>query len=184
VIQAMQQRVFADGDALVSYDPNVRPALIANFDAVRASIERCIGAAHLVKASDEDAAVLYPGEPLDVVAQRWCDLGAHLVVVTLGASGAVAFGASGEIVRRPGLVIRVADTVGAGDSFAGGLLAGIVDSGLATCAAFQSAVEHRDTRIDAALEQAIVVSAITCERPGAEPPTRAELDARLASLGG
>ena len=182
VIQAMQQRAFGGGDTLISYDPNVRAALIANVDVARQSIERCIGAAHLIKASDEDAALLYPDEPLEVVARRWCALGAQLVVLTLGESGAVAFGASGELVRRPGLPIRVADTVGAGDSFAGGLLAGIADSGLATCAALRSAVAAGDPRIGAALEQAIVVSAITCERSGAEPPTRAELDARLASL--
>src|SRR6476646_5016646 len=60
VLQAMQRRAFESGTTLVSYDPNVRPALIANLGSARASIERCVAAAHVVKASDEDVACLYP----------------------------------------------------------------------------------------------------------------------------
>lgn len=176
VLQAVQRRAYDEGGTLVSYDPNVRPALIANRDTARASIERCISAAHLVKASDEDVAYLYGDEPLDDVARRWCELGAALVVVTLGGEGAVAFGRDGEVARRPGEKITVADTVGAGDSFAGGLLAALADSGIDSPRALESADADR---IAAALTQAVVVSAITCERTGANPPTRTELDAWL-----
>jgi fructokinase len=182
VLQAMQKRAYETGDTLVSYDPNVRAALIADQGTVRTSIERCIGSAHVIKASDEDVAFLYADQSVQAVAARWCRLGAALVVVTLGASGAVAYSASGEISRRGGIEITVADTVGAGDSFAGGLLAALVDSGLAAPAAFADAVAHADARITDALTQAVLVSAITCERNGADPPTRAELDARLPAL--
>jgi fructokinase len=178
VLQAVQRRAYESGTTLVSYDPNVRPALIANPDAARASIERCISAAHLVKASDEDVAYLYPGVDPAEVAKRWCGLGACLVVVTLGGDGAVAFGRDGEVARRPGERITVADTVGAGDSFAGGLLAALVDVQLTTPAALAAA--DGDT-VGAAVAQAVLVSAITCERTGANPPTRAELEARRLS---
>jgi fructokinase len=172
LLQAMQRRVFDSGATLVSYDPNVRPALTAGADAVRADIERCVAAAHLVKASDEDVTYLYPSESLAAVAARWA---APLVVFTLGGDGAVAFGTDGERARCAGRQITVADTVGAGDSFAGGLLAALADAQLARPQALAGAtVEH----IGAALEQAVAVSAITCERRGAEPPTRAELTAR------
>jgi fructokinase len=172
VLQAMQRRAFESGTTLVSYDPNVRPALIADVAAARASMERCIAAAHLVKASDEDVAHLYPGESLAEVAARWA---APLVVVTLGGSGAVAFGADGELARCAGRQITVADTVGAGDSFAGGLLAALADAQLASPQALAGATREQ---LGAALERAVAVSAITCERRGAEPPTTAELAAR------
>lgn len=171
VLQALQRRAYDSGSTLVSYDPNVRPALIANVDTARASIERCISAAHLVKASDEDIEYLYPGASLDEVARRWCGLGSTVVVVTRGADGAVAFALDGEVARRPGLAIVVADTVGAGDSFAGGLLAALGPI---------AADELAGADLDAALAQAILVSAMTCERSGANPPTRAELEARLS----
>lgn len=178
VRQALQKAKSAG--ALISYDPNVRPALIADLDAVRADIERCIALAHVVKASDEDAALLYDGMPLDEVAARWCGLGAALVVITRGADGAVAYGASGELAACPAPRIVVADTVGAGDSFAGGLLAVLVAAGLADPAGLADAARPGDPRLAGVLRSAVTVSAITCERPGADPPTRAELAARLA----
>lgn len=173
VIRAVQRRAYDSGSVLVSYDPNVRPALIADRDAARAEIERCIAAAHLVKASDEDLAYLYPGRDLARVAAQWCEIGARAVVMTLGPNGAVAYDCDGEIAQQHGLPITVADTVGAGDSFAAGLLAALGDT----------APHELGTRVGAALRQAVVVSAITCERSGANPPTRAELDERLAELG-
>ncbi|HZZ96595.1 MAG TPA: carbohydrate kinase [Jatrophihabitantaceae bacterium] len=174
ILQALQRRAYASGNTLVSYDPNVRPAVITDRGATRASIERAISAAHLVKASDEDVAFLYPSTELADVAKRWCELGAAIVVVTLGSAGAVAFGTHGELAREPGEQITVADTVGAGDSFAAGLLAAL------------GAVRPSELaeRIPAALRQAVVVSAMTCERNGADPPTRAELDERLKARGG
>lgn len=175
VLQALQRRAHDGGATLVSFDPNVRPALIADRDAARASIERCVSAAHLVKASDEDVAYLYPDTTLDDVAARWCALGAAAVVVTLGGEGALAFGEDGELARVPGEPITVADTVGAGDSFTGGLLGALADRDV------RGADGLRDRAlIAAAVREAVVVSAITCERSGANPPTRAELDARLS----
>ncbi|MDQ6850428.1 MAG: carbohydrate kinase [Actinomycetota bacterium] len=182
VLLALQQRVYATGDVLVSYDPNVRSGLVADLGATRAAIERCIASAHLVKASDEDVAFLYPEVAPESVAARWCRLGVSVVVLTLGAAGSAAFGAAGELSRRPSLTIEVADTVGAGDSFTGGLLAGLSDSGLSTPDALATAAAEGDGRIDDALLQAIVVAAITCERSGANPPTREELDERLQAL--
>jgi fructokinase len=179
VLQAWQRRLYDSGATLVSYDPNVRPALVTDPSALRASVEHCISAAHLVKASDEDIEFLYPGTDLASAAQRWCTLGATLVVVTRGGDGAVAFGVDGEVARQPGERITVADTVGAGDSFAGGLLAALVDNGVSSPAAL-SAADVDVVRL--ALRQAVIVSAITCERSGANPPTRAELDERLARL--
>ena len=172
VLQAMQRRAFESGTTLVSYDPNVRPALIGDLDAGRADIERCIAASHVVKASDEDVAYLYPNTPLAEVAAKWK---APLTVITLGGKGAVAYAPSGELARCAGRDIIVADTVGAGDSFAGGLLAALAEAGLATPSALADADSDQ---IGAALERAVAVSAITCERRGAEPPTRAELTAR------
>ena len=168
VLQALQRRAY-DAGALVSYDPNVRPMLIADPKLARASVERCVGAAHLVKASDEDIAYLYPDVAPAEVAARWCGLGARAVVVTLGSEGAVAFGEGGELARQPGVPITVVDTVGAGDSFTGGLLAAV---GAATPAEVPG-------RVVAALASAVAVSAMTCERAGADPPTRAEVDERL-----
>src|SRR5690606_30502783 len=74
----------------VSYDPNLRPALLGTPDQTRPAVERLVAAATVVKASREDLAWLYPGTPPAEVARRWAARGPRLVIVTDGAAGAMA----------------------------------------------------------------------------------------------
>lgn len=166
--------------ALVSYDPNVRPDLMADAAATRVAIEACVSLAHVVKASEDDLAALYPRDAAPDVAAGWCRLGAGLVVVTRGADGAVAFGPAGRLLDCSAPGIAVADTVGAGDAFTGGLLCALAQAGLDGPDALLAAVRSGDGRLATAVRTAVAVSAITCERPGADPPTAAELAAWLA----
>lgn len=109
----------------VSYDPNIRPSVMGQADQVRPRIEELVRNSDVVKASDEDLAWLYPGkEPLEV-ARQWLEWGVTLAVVTKGSAGAVALSGSQE-VAMPTFETKVADTVGAGDSFMGGLISALV----------------------------------------------------------
>ena len=166
--------------ATIGFDPNCRPTITTDPEAVRGRVERFVALADVVKASDEDLAWLYPGvDPLDS-ARRWLRLGAPegpaIVVVTRGAQGPWGACADGEEqVAAP--AVRVADTVGAGDSFMAALLSGIVDRELDGA---QRRPELR--RIDAAelhriLDFAARAAAVTVSRRGANPPTRAEVRA-------
>ncbi|MFD4658823.1 carbohydrate kinase [Kitasatospora sp. NPDC058444] len=153
------------GRARISYDPNVRPALMGDrAEAVR-RVERWVELSDLVKASDEDLAWLYPGERPEAVAERWLALGPAVVAVTLGAEGAFARTAGGGHAEAAALPVPVADTVGAGDSFMAAFLhARAADADLAVC-----------------LTHAVTAAALTVARPGANPPSAAEL---AAALGG
>jgi fructokinase len=80
----------------------------------------------------------------------------------------------------PAAKVHVADTVGAGDSFMSALLSGVVDREL-------DGAQRRDElrRVDAdelrrILDFAARAAAVTVSRPGANPPTRAELREALA----
>lgn len=179
VLQALQTRAYDLGETLVSYDPNIRPMLIADVDAVRASVERCVAAAHIVKTSDDDARFLYPDSAPEDTARRWSARGSLLVIVTYGAAGAAAFVGGAEIARCPGVPVTVVDTVGAGDSFSGGLLAGLADRGIASPETLREALSEASVLTEA-LAEAVLVSAMTCEAAGADPPTRAEVEARRA----
>jgi ribokinase len=90
---------------------------------------------------------------------------ARLVVVTLGAEGAVAFQRGTEFARVPSLPVAAIDTVGAGDTFVGTL-------------AVELASGHE---LEAALVIAAAAGAVATTRPGAQPaiPTRAEVTARM-----
>ncbi|MFF2142379.1 carbohydrate kinase [Kitasatospora sp. NPDC058190] len=152
------------GRAQISYDPNVRPALMGERARAVRRVERCVALSDLVKASDEDLAWLYPGEPAEAVAERWLTLGPAVVAVTLGAEGAFALTSDGGREQAPAVPVAVADTVGAGDSF---------------MAAFLHA-RAGGTDLRGCLTQAVTAAALTVSRPGANPPTAAELTAASA----
>ncbi|MET0772658.1 MAG: PfkB family carbohydrate kinase, partial [Candidatus Limnocylindrales bacterium] len=63
----------------------------------------------------------------------------------------------------------VVDTVGAGDSFGGAFLAWWLDQGR------DRATLGDPSAVTSGVRVALAASALTCSRPGADPPTRAEL---------
>jgi fructokinase len=95
-------------------------------------------------------------------------------VVTMGNDGAVGM-TPRDRVDVPGTPVAVSDTVGAGDSFTSGLLAWLHDTGRLDHARLRG-VEADDLREGLAFANR--AAAITCTRPGAQPPTRAEMGAR------
>ncbi|WP_062472679.1 carbohydrate kinase family protein, partial [Variovorax boronicumulans] len=76
------------GRCVIVFDPNVRPSLIPDMAAYRARVSEWFAMADLVKLSDEDAALLAPGRPVDVLAAECLTAGARAVVVTRGGAGA------------------------------------------------------------------------------------------------
>lgn len=173
-IRALAQGARAEGAALVSYDPNVRPLLLGDPARGRDLVERDVGVSHVVKASQDDVEWLYPGASTQHIAARWLELGAVLVVVTAGAEGAHAFRSGADVVHCSGRPTTVVDTVGAGDAFTAGLLAALVERSLHTPDRLAAV---GDADLAGVLDAAVLVSSLTCERVGADPPTAAERDA-------
>lgn len=159
----------AAGEALVSVDPNIRPALVGDREAALARFADAAASADLVKLSDEDAAWLYPGTDAEGVLERIAGYGPRLVVMTRGADGAIGRGPGGVVAVRP-LSVSVVDTIGAGDAY----MASLVSSALDDPAVFEDAEAFA-----CALRRAAVMAGITVSRAGANPPTRDEIDARL-----
>ena len=153
--------------ALVSYDPNVRPPLLASPARGQKLVERSIRRAHLVKASREDLEWLYPSRSFDQVCSLWHQLGPALVVVTDGALGAVAYRAGRRPLSRPGRPVNLVDTIGAGDSFTAGLLSGLLRRGLHRPEGLHTIA---DAVLGDVIDEAALISSITCERAGADPP--------------
>ena len=154
------------GRRLITLDPNVRPSVIADRDRYLAQLAGWVALCDVVKVSDEDLAWLHPGEPVAVVARRWLDAGAALVLVTSGADGAWACTAAAE-AQVPAPTVDVVDTVGAGDAFMAATLAWLWRAGRLT----RSGVASSSVAdLEALLSFAVRVAADTCTRSGAEPP--------------
>ncbi|WP_394940495.1 carbohydrate kinase [Psychromicrobium sp. YIM B11713] len=166
----------ARGHATISYDPNYRPSIVPDQATARSWAEAFVALADVVKASDEDLQLLYPGLEPHEAARNWLALGPALVVVTQGEKGPWALARSGEAsVAAP--PTEVADTVGAGDSFMAALLSWIVDQELDGAQRREQLHQISQQQLAEMLRFAAAAAAITVSRPGANPPSRHELPA-------
>ncbi|MEU8518433.1 carbohydrate kinase [Streptomyces sp. NBC_01216] len=143
----------------VLLDPNVRAALIPDAGTYRARFVSWLPHVSVLKLSEEDAAWL-GGTPA-----QWLGRGPRAVVLTRGAAGLTAYTAAGE-VSVPAVGVPVADTIGAGDTVNAALLHGLGDRAVGAL----DARAWRDL-----LGYAARAAAVTCTRPGAEPPYPHEL---------
>lgn len=167
---ALQARECATRVTMI--DPNIRLGFIAGKEMpYRARIEAMIARADIVKLSDEDLEWLMGKGEVETLARAILSKGPKLVFVTLGADGARAITAT-QNRHRTSPRVTVADTVGAGDTFNAGALAALHNAGALT----KARLDHvTDAELDAALSLGTRAAAITCSRPGANPPWADEL---------
>lgn len=164
----------ARATATITYDPNARPSLMGEPAAANARVEAMLALADVVKVSDEDIEWLTGSSP-EAIAPHWLGLGAQLVVVTRGGDGASAWTADGRILHVAAQRVDVVDTVGAGDSFMGGLIDGLWSADLLGAERRESIGAASDQVLRAILERCVRIAAITVSRAGANPPGSAEL---------
>lgn len=171
----------ARGKRVIVLDPNVRPTLIRDMDAWRENFRHWVSLCDLLKLSDEDAALAAPGKSFADLAADLLTGGPRAVVVTRGAEGASLFrtGLPRIDVRTPQM--QVADTIGAGDTFAAGLSVALLEQGVEQASQLD---ELDEERWRGALWFAATAAALNCTRHGADPPWRTELDEAMAGLPG
>ena len=160
---------------VISLDPNVRPPLIQDPQAYRARFERWTGFADIIRLSRADFDWLYPDRPTGEVFTGWFDRGVSLVILTEGAKGAYGMTAQGARADCPAPAVDVVDTVGAGDSFLAALLFYLDREGR-----LRSQYDLRQVSAESLLQIlqfANRAAALTCSRPGADPPFLGELEA-------
>ncbi len=147
--------------ATISFDPNIRPMVTPDREAVTPIVEREVALASFVKASEEDLAWLYPDRDPEASIAAWALAGPHFCVMTRGGQGAVAYLQSERFVA-PSPVVEVVDTVGAGDSFTSALIAAMdADGALGVGARAPTGADLQKW-----LAFSVAASAITCTRRG------------------
>ena len=162
--------------ALVTYDPNVRPQILQDRLAAAEIIEEAVAASDVVKVSDEDLEWLYPDLTPAKAAQRWLkDFNLALIVMTRGKDGPVAWTNSGlDVSHAPGEV-TVVDTVGAGDTFMGGLIEALWRRGFRGPQGAERLAQIESVELASILEEAAEVANVVVQRRGANPPWAKEL---------
>jgi len=150
----------------IVFDPNIRPAVISDRKQYVAQVERWVEISSAVKVSDDDVNWLYPSLNVEQVVNNWLTKDPSLVVVTHGEKGLIGY-RKGEVVSVEAVQVKVADTVGAGDTVGAILVEAIVNDGLDSLTG---------SRLESMLKRAAKAAAITVSRVGANPPTFQELE--------
>jgi len=110
-------------NALRIFDVNLRPP-----HYTLATIENLAARATVVKMNEEEASLLIGGSSgslKDQIREFHAKYHAKTICVTRGENGAIIWH-DHEFYEHPGFKVKVADTVGAGDSFLATLIAGIL----------------------------------------------------------
>ncbi|MFD1569733.1 carbohydrate kinase family protein [Halorubrum laminariae] len=158
----------SDRDCTVSFDVNYRPDLVADGD--RETVRAVLADSDVAFASDEDveAAGLSSREGA-ALGRDLLEFGPHTVVVTLGASGALAVGSADApwgdgTASHDGFSVDAVDATGAGDAFTAGLIARLAAGA---------------TDLDAALAFANATAALSVQDRGGMTalPTRGAVEA-------
>ena len=146
----------------ISYDPNFRVAMGKDYDPILA---RMVAIADLIKVSEEDLRGLFRTEDEEgaFATLRAMNTGAAFLY-TRGAEGATLH-VGDKTWRGTPPVIKVVDTVGAGDCSLAGLLC--------------SLMHHPELGWDSHLRASLAAGTGACLAAGANPPS-AETLARLA----
>ncbi|CAL9375831.1 Fructokinase [Streptomyces sp. enrichment culture] len=159
-------------------DPNIRPGLIAGPDAYRARFRSWLPHVRLLKLSEEDAAWLAQSDDPVGSAGQWLTAGPYAVVLTRGGAGLTVLTRDGLELSVPGERVDVVDTIGAGDTVNAALLHRLDSHGALT-----GAPELDEEQWGDVLSFAARAAAITCGRPGAQPPYAWELAGRVEGPG-
>lgn len=149
-------------DCMRIFDINLRQSFYTK-EVIQESLRLC----NVLKINDEELVTIgrmfgYPG--LDMSNKCWLLLGKYnldVLVLTCGINGSYVF-TRGEMSFQTTPKVKVADTVGAGDSFTGSFCAALI-SGMPIAEAHKLAVD---------------VSAYVCTQNGAMPELPVELTSR------
>ncbi|RBP80106.1 sugar kinase [Marinomonas rhizomae] len=112
----------------VSFDTNLRPTLWPDEATMIANINEFAFASDIVLPGIEEGKILAGSDQPEVIADFYLQHGVKTVIVKLGSKGAffkTNTGESGTVAGFP--VEKVVDTVGAGDSFAVGVISALLD---------------------------------------------------------
>jgi fructokinase len=160
------------GKRLISLDPNVRLNPQPDIQLWRDRVAELARHADLIKVSDEDLHLLYPGQSPESVLQGWLQHRCQLVFLTRGGDGASVFSRQHGTWSQPAQRVVMADTVGAGDTFQAALIAWLTEHQLDSVEGLQQLTR---AQIDAMLGFAIRAAALTCGKTGPDLPYRQQL---------
>lgn len=172
VIQAAAER-----HILLSLDINVRLNAVSNAHTYRQFLQEVIAHSQLIKASDEDLALLYPQLTAEQALTAIRTLAPEaLITMTEGEKGASLYWQQHQFSLPVVPATPFIDTVGAGDTFWANMLGGLLRHNL------PDAAQISTPALKQLMQQAMLAASLNIRRQGCQPPTRAEVLQALPEL--
>ncbi len=166
IVKALER---LENKPFIFFDPNVRTTVIENEENYKKRIIEVLKMTNMVKLSDEDLNLLFPTLEKDEAVKHLLSLGCDHIVLTKGKNGIRWFTQEGEDFFIEAIDNPIVDTVGAGDTVSGTILAYLEEHAIGPKDPIDA------TMIKEALDLAVKAAAITTSRKGADPPTKEEL---------
>ena len=107
--------------AIISFDPNLRPALWKDLEELRRTVLEFLPYADILKISDEELEFITGKKTIEEAREILWQGQVKLVIYTKGGNGAEAYTRT-ENAQSPSVAKNVIDTTGAGDAFIGAFL--------------------------------------------------------------
>lgn len=110
---------------LIGFDPNYHPGIWTRDEDGASYVKSIISLADVIKPSKDDADRLFGPDTPERHLERFLELGAKLVILTMGADG-ILLSNGMDVMRLDSVETEVVDATGAGDAFWAGFYAGVV----------------------------------------------------------
>lgn len=150
--------VAKEAGCLISFDPNLRPPLWKSLDTAKEMMEYGFGYCDILKISDNEIQFVSGKEDYDEGIQYLIDkYNIQLIFLTLGKDGSRAY-YKGRCIEQGGFKVATIETTGAGDTFCGSVINGVVEKGIDN---------FTDEDLQKLLEFANAAAAVVTTRKGA-----------------
>lgn len=110
---------------LVGFDPNYHPMIWQKGENGVEYVKEIISRVDIVKPSEDDAERIFGKDTHQNQMQKFLDLGAKLVIMTLGKDGAIVSNGE-ETLHFDTMATQIVDTTGAGDAFWSGFYTALI----------------------------------------------------------
>lgn len=113
-----------ENNILVSFDPNIRLKIAdKNFSI----IQKLISLSDIVMLGLDEAKLIYKVDTIDEVFTLINENDKHRIAVKNGSKGTISFSKENGLISVPAIKVNAIESVGAGDAFNAGFLAGTIE---------------------------------------------------------
>ncbi|MGN1267366.1 MAG: PfkB family carbohydrate kinase [Dorea sp.] len=122
--------VAKEAGCIITFDPNLRPPLWKSLEDAKAAMEYVFPLCDVLKISDNEIQFVSGKDDYDEGIKYLQDkYDIPLILLTMGKDGSRAY-CKGMRVERPGFPVKAIETTGAGDTFCGCSIHGVLNHGL------------------------------------------------------